>query len=467
MRPPSTSSRGFVLYSVLVMVLLCSMIAVSLLFSMRAEQTAFSAGEQGEQAWAAALSGVHHAIHTALNTPAGWLTWQDNAAEFHHQLVVNDGSDDWFFTIYQMGGKDEETLRYGLSDEASKLNLIHAPPGWMESSASPLLSLLKANRAAETGEGASNSFFLDLAMPRGLPATAPEVLDAFMAAARIDPRVLFGKDLDLNLRPDPGTEDSGEIFQQGVGSGGLAFGLRHFLTTVSYDRNLDSQNRPRLDLNTASAARLAKLDLPDTTTRYLRQMRRSGKKLAHPSELLEAVTRFQTKSNKTVELSSGVKGEELAILLDYCTATNATILPGLININTAPHEVLTLLPGVNDSLADSIIATRQGLNADQLKTPAWLYQQGLLNADEFKKTAPLLTARSWQYHFHVVGYSIPSARYRVLEVVVDVATTPPQILSLRDLTRLGLPFKVNASPETEGGVPTSPHVRAESANIHF
>lgn len=201
--------------------------------------------------------------------------------------------------------------------------------------------------------------------------------------------------------------------------------------------------------------------------RYLRQLRRSGQKLSHPADLLEAVTKFQNRSNRTVELSSEVKGEELAILLDRCTTTNAAALPGLININTAPHEVLTLLPGVNDSLADSIIATRQGLNADQLKTPAWLYQQGLLKAEEFKKIAPLITARSWQFHFHVVGYSIPSARYRVLEAVVDVAASPPQILSLRDLTRLGLPFKISTSSELEtpGAALGSPQARAESTRL--
>jgi hypothetical protein len=39
---------------------------------------------------------------------------------------------------------------------------------------------------------------------------------------------------------------------------------------------------------------------------------------------------------------------------------------------------------------------------------------------------------------------VPSGRYRVLEVMIDLAEGKPVITYLRDLTRLGMPFKVNA-----------------------
>jgi len=60
-----------------------------------------------------------------------------------------------------------------------------------------------------------------------------------------------------------------------------------------------------------------------------------------------------------------------------------------------------------------------------------------------------VTARSWQYHVHVVGYALPSGRYRVLEAIIDLGVEPPAISYLRDLTRLGLPFRIDTL-ETPG-----------------
>src|SRR5438552_14323552 len=72
-----------------------------------------------------------------------------------------------------------------------------------------------------------------------------------------------------------------------------------------------------------------------------------------------------------------------------------------------------------------------------------------MNADLFKKVAPFLTSRSFQYHLQVVGYGLPSGRYRVLEAIIDLAGIQPQITYLRDLTKLGLPFRIDATAEAK------------------
>jgi len=101
------------------------------------------------------------------------------------------------------------------------------------------------------------------------------------------------------------------------------------------------------------------------------------------------------------------------------------------------------LPELEESEIEAIISSREGLLGDQLKTPVWLLEQGILSREKFQAIYPYITTRSWQYHFHVIGYSFPSGRYRVLEVLVDVAGQSPQILMMRDLTRLGMPFKID------------------------
>jgi hypothetical protein len=144
---------------------------------------------------------------------------------------------------------------------------------------------------------------------------------------------------------------------------------------------------------------------------------------------------------------------ELPLVLDKFSGTMDYHLHGLINVNTASAAVLQTLPGVDESLAQTIVSTRKGLRAEQRKTPAWLYEEGILDAVKFREVAPLLTTRSRQFAFQVVGYGVPSGRFRVLEVMIDVAGYEPAVTYLRDITRLGLPFVIE--PELNETLTTS------------
>src|SRR4051812_23988470 len=55
---PARAARGFILIGVLILVMLISMIALSLMFRLRADETAASATSGGDQAFSAAMAGV-------------------------------------------------------------------------------------------------------------------------------------------------------------------------------------------------------------------------------------------------------------------------------------------------------------------------------------------------------------------------------------------------------------------------
>ena len=76
----------------------------------------------------------------------------------------------------------------------------------------------------------------------------------------------------------------------------------------------------------------------------------------------------------------------------------------------------------------------------------------MVDAELFKKIAPYLTSRSLQFHFQVVGYGVPSGRFKVLEAMIDLGGDKPAITYLRDLTRLGLPFKIERPAEAKRAV---------------
>jgi hypothetical protein len=164
---------------------------------------------------------------------------------------------------------------------------------------------------------------------------------------------------------------------------------------------------------------------------------------------LLGATNIATADGKTIEMDAGVGAKELPAILDQLTTTFEARLVGLINVNTASVKVLRTIPGINEAKAELIVQTREGLSAELKKSAAWLYSEGVLTAPEFKRAAPHVTARSQQFRFNVLGYALPSGRYRVYEVVIDTADKEPQILYLRDITRFGLPFALPSAEELE------------------
>lgn len=486
------ASGGFILYAVLVIVLLSSMVAISLLYETKSYETAASAGDQGEQAYAVAMSGIQRAIQVALSAKSGSTEWQDNEEMFKHQLVFEDGNDSWYYTIYDLSTSEESegNIVYGLRDEAGKLNLLYLPPNvetnmdnltlfqaLKETSqdnygldltsdvlaeTTDLLSetmdfsdgLADSENTEDSGEkkesATSSNTSTNKTRVSTLIATnkAPEYefLDLVVEEMGFNTKVLYGKDLDMNFQADSGTDETGDIFQEGTASGDMGMGLRHWLTTASYDLNVDSTGGDRINLNDTNAT-ISSLNLSEETTAFIEAMWRSGKKIEGIESLLEATEKLKDEDGKEKEYSVALNDEEMETLYDSCTTESGRYLPGLININTAPIEVLEVLPGFDETLSESITSAREGLTEEDLGTPFWPLRQGLLNKEQIKAIMPFVTTRSYQFHFHVAGYSVPSGRYRVMEVIIDVAQDPPAIVQLRDLTRLGMPFKVEASGE--------------------
>ena len=150
-------------------------------------------------------------------------------------------------------------------------------------------------------------------------------------------------------------------------------------------------------------------------------------------------------------IQSFVGAAELPVVLDRLT-TNPSKMPlvGLLNVNTAPAEAMEAVPGLLADVARRIVETRDSVPPEAKATPAWLYAEGLVDAETFKRIAPRLTARSFQYRIQCVGFGVPCGRYRVLEAVVDLSAGKPRILYQRELTRMGMPLPLDVEVQ-EGG----------------
>jgi type II secretory pathway component PulK len=446
--------QGFVLVAVLVVIMLASMVVISLMFHLRAEETASAAGTGSEQAWTAAMSGLYEAMRVAGQTSAGELNWQDSPEAFRGRMVLDDGSDRWHFTLYAMGDPDSEDVRFGLIDESSKLNLNTATeamfaklPKMTPYLVQGLLDFLDADNIPRP-EGAEQEYYDALPYPYAASNARLSTLEELLLVRGFTPSVVYGEDANLNYRLDPGENDGDERFPPDNKDGKLDYGLRQYLTVSSYDVNENNARAPRIDLNDTNAT-FVEADFPPAVVKYIAALRRNKVQVSHPAELLEAKGKFKDENGAEVELASGVGKTELADILDRFTATKERRLPGLINVNTASAEVLQTIPEIDEALADSIVTARRGLAAEQRRTPAWLFEEALADAVLFKKIVPHLTARSFQFHCQVIGYGVPSGRFRVLEAIIDLAGSKPAIAYLRDITRLGMPFKIELTSDEE------------------
>lgn len=442
------SRQGFVLVAIMVIVMLLSMLVVSLLFRFKAEDTAASASTGSEQAWAAAMSGVEEALRVAVAATPGTTSWQNNPGAFRDRLVFDDGGDRWLFTVYSTtAGDDLNPVTYGLTDDASRLNVNHADkeslarlPGM-----TPELSQALRDSADPDGIARGTAFGGMPENDRLFPATRPLRSGAFISLDELrlvrgfSQELLYGEDANMNGRLDPNEDDGEERPPMDNRDGRLNLGLRQYLCVNSSEPNDTREGLPRVNLNNPNDP-LPEMELPAALTNFIAALRGAGLKVRHPVDLLEAAIKVKDANGAEIEVLSGVTKAELALVLDQFTTSTARRLDGLINVNTAGVTVLATVPGIDEALAESIVSTRRAIGPERLVSIAWLLQEGVVDAAQFKAIAPRLTARGFQYRFQVAGYGLPAGRFRVLEVAIDVSGGQKRITYLRDITKLGLPF---------------------------
>ena len=458
--PPRSASRptpGFVLVGVLIVVMLLSMIALSLMFRMRSEETAGATGSASEQGWATAMSGVREAMRQASAFQPGDTTWMDAPERFKDRVLYDDGGEEWRWTLYS--ANPEGGIRFGLTDEGSKLNLNAATtsmvsrlPGMKTSLTDALLDFVDADDIPRP-EGAEQEYYNALPQPYRIANGPLSTVEQLLLVRGFTPAVVLGEDANRNFSLDPNEDDGDEREPPDDADGRLQPGLLPLLTVYSREPNTDRTGRRRFNLNTPDAALTDTNDLPPAFVAFVSELGASKSVVLDPAELLEATVTLKGPDGQDRAVPTGIGKESLALILDRFTGSAEAELVGRINVNTAPASVLQLVPGIDNALAENILSARRNLPAERRSSVAWIHIENLVEADRFREIAPFLTTRSLQYRFNVVGYGARSGKFRVLEAVIDVASPPARLVYLRDLTRLGLPFPIELEAE-DGSAPS-------------
>ena len=92
--------------------------------------------------------------------------------------------------------------------------------------------------------------------------------------------------------------------------------------------------------------------------------------------------------------------------MDNCTVTEAEKIPGRININEAPLEILLGIPGMTEEIVQQIIDSRGTAPETDDNSRAhetWLVREGVVTLDEMKTLMPFVCAGCDVYRCHIVG----------------------------------------------------------------
>ena len=135
---------------------------------------------------------------------------------------------------------------------------------------------------------------------------------------------------------------------------------------------------------------------------------------------------------------TAISADDLAKIEDYVTNdATVTTLPGRVNINTAPREVLLALGTLSSSDVDALLAARPDAIASTPNSLAWVY--GVLK-DKAIGLGSLVCAQGKQYSADITAVSGDGRGFRHVKVVVDTSTTPAKIVFRRDLSDKGWPL---------------------------
>jgi general secretion pathway protein K len=189
-------------------------------------------------------------------------------------------------------------------------------------------------------------------------------------------------------------------------AGESAGSLRDLLTVYSQDQNQSSAGKPRVNIQTATQEQL-KSELGDVLTDQDIQsiIRQRGQK------------KFDTAGQ--VALTGGLDRDKVRRIYDRITVSDSKSLLGLINVNTAPVDVIAVLPGMDRRVASEIVSQRA---ADgPYEDVGQVLRINSVTPQAFAQWADMLTVRSRVFKVTSIGRIASSQTSGRLTCILDVS----------------------------------------------
>jgi type II secretory pathway component PulK len=340
-----------------------------------------------------------------------------------------------YFWVLQSNLESDREFTFGLTDEAAKINLNSASlemlqklPGMTAELAASIIDWRDEDTDVTTG-GAESEYYLLRSEGYQCKNLPLETVDEILLIKGASEELLYGEDTNLNGYLDDHENDGDESEPADNHNGRLDAGFYDYVTVYSTEKNVDADGNTRINITDASAASELQslLEGKFKQERAIEIMQRSG---ISSNASFENILDFYYRSQMTAE--------EFAQIADRLTTSSETTLSGLVNVNTAPKEVLLCLPGLEESDAESLVSYRQA-NRNSLDSIAWV--TGVLTQEKAVGIGSYITVRSCQYSADIVCLSGNGRAYKRYRAVLDTQGTTPRVMYGRSLTHFGWPLQ--------------------------
>jgi type II secretory pathway component PulK len=377
--------KGFVLvivlWIVIILILMTTVLGQSSRLGSRLSQ---SYGRQCACRWAARA-----AVETALHV----LSEDDTSYDALSELWHDDPED---FNDIQLGGC---VASVEITDESGKLNVNTADKkhflNLLEMTAEQADSIMdwRDKDSDVRAEGAEADHYNHLEYWYPIRNAPFETLREVLFVKGIQEDDFYGEDYNLNGKLDANEKDGEQSFPRDNQDALLDKGIGDFLTCSSSCRNIDAQGNARVDITQKKANELQQeLGVSEPHAKWIEEKAKG--KLESIADLVDRNSpKEKDKNDEKGDEPKPLDLETFKSIADKITISKEKILPGRININTAPREVLTAILEGDEPLADEIITYRDGLETP-MASIAGLLNVKSMNIERFKKIADFITVRS-------------------------------------------------------------------------
>jgi len=412
---PQRADKGLALIFVLWALVILMTVAGSAAFGVRksfiAERTYY---ERLRAEWLA-RAGVERAADFLASEDASVDgpddTWANDEDEEFAKAEIGEGG----FELIRDSFDDEGEPAYGLIDEASKLNVNTATydqlmeiPEMTEEIADSIIdwrdgdSELRAN-------GAEADYYGERQPPYEAKNAPFESIRELLLVKGVEPEIFFGEDVDADGVLDENEDDEDESAPVDNGDGVLDRGLVAYLTASSFVRNVDSDGNKRVNIKTADESELKKVGFSADAAKAIVDYRKS-KGFSSIADLLDVT--IQQKDTEGKGRAGGQKGKAASVnavsestlkkLADKLTVSDEEILPGRVNVNTAPLAVLRAV-FQDETIAQAVHEYARSADGP-FKNIAELLDVEGISKDNFKEFANYVTVRSNVFRVRSTGY---------------------------------------------------------------
>lgn len=337
---------------------------------------------------------------------------------------------DGYFWLLRPNYTDDRSYYYGIRDEAAKINLNNATyemllklPNMTSELAASIIDWRDADSDLTQG-GAEDEYYLLLDEPYYCKNSELESVEEVLLLKGASKELLYGEDMNRNGFLDPNENDADTGEPSDNYNGKLDRGFYEYVTVYSIESNVDSSGEERININNSSGMELSDL---------LRDVVKDEFKLA---EIMTSLRFSNYESVLDFYIKSGLTEDQFKQVEDKLTTSSQENIQGLININTAPKEVLMCLPGLDESDVDDIIDKRNSSDIDK-NSLMWVAELLPQKAGEI---GAYLTTRSFRYSADIISLSGDGRSYQRYRMIADTRDDNFKTLYWKSLKNLGWPL---------------------------